>query len=206
MLTTNNYTIRINSKCSGNNLPSGSSSDFVFTSSTTLPEIELKGTYTGSGIVFGKPSYNIRDYINTFVFNAQGNGGDKMTPYLGAAVVAAAADGPLPIGDIIGAGIIGYGAYKALTAGKGNSSYPGPWSYTYQHPSQNPIHNPPSGWNPEEPPKWGGAVKWGLIGLGAYRVYDEYQQRMNEIGVKPYVAPRDNTNVIQPQFIPYRPR
>ena len=56
-------------------LPSGSSSDFKFSSGTTLPELEIIGSYTGSGIVFGKPSYNIRDYINTFVFNAQFGGG-----------------------------------------------------------------------------------------------------------------------------------
>ncbi|MCC6181582.1 MAG: hypothetical protein IT237_07095 [Bacteroidia bacterium] len=55
-------------------LPSGSSSDFKFSSGTTFPELEIIGSYTGSGIVFGKPSYNIRDYINTFVFNAQGGG------------------------------------------------------------------------------------------------------------------------------------
>ncbi len=58
-------------------LPSGSSSDFKFSSGTTFPELEIIGSYTGSGIVFGKPSYNIRDYINTFVFNAQNKGGVK---------------------------------------------------------------------------------------------------------------------------------
>ena len=52
-----------------------SSSDFKFSSGTTFPELEIIGSYTGSGIVFGKPSYNIRDYINTFVFNAQFGGG-----------------------------------------------------------------------------------------------------------------------------------
>lgn len=60
-------------------LPSGSSSDFKFSSGTTFPELEIIGSYTGSGIVFGKPSYNIRDYINTFVFNAQFGGGNDFS-------------------------------------------------------------------------------------------------------------------------------
>ena len=58
-----------------------SSSDFKFSSGTTFPELEIIGSYTGSGIVFGKPSYNIRDYINTFVFNAQFGGGGGIDPF-----------------------------------------------------------------------------------------------------------------------------
>jgi RHS repeat-associated protein len=100
-------------------------------------------------------------------------------------------------------GIAGTSASTYLYfAGKGNSSYPGPWTYTYQHPSQNPIHNPPKGFNPDNPPPgWSGAVKWAIRAGFSYKIYDEYQQRMKEIGAQRIIAPRDNTNVAQPQLI-----
>jgi hypothetical protein len=112
----------------------------------------------------------------------------------------------------VGYGIAGTAAAAYLhNAGKGNTNYPGPWSYTYQHPSQNPIHNLPKGFDPKEtPPDLGTAAKWLIAGRLAYEMYDAHQQQMNKKVVQPYVAPdvvpRDNTNVVQPHFKPYRPR
>ena len=48
------------------------------------------------------------------------------------------------------------------------------------------------------------AAKWLVGGRLIYEMYDEYQQRTNKIVEQPYIVPKDNTNVVQPQFIPYR--
>ncbi|HBK83759.1 MAG TPA: hypothetical protein DDZ41_09220 [Flavobacterium sp.] len=75
------------------------------------------------------------------------------------------------------------------------------------HPSQNPINNPPNGFDPKEtPPGIGTGTKLLIGGRLIYEMYDEYQQQMNQIRMQPYITPKDNTNVVQPQFIPYRPR
>lgn len=108
---------------------------------------------------------------------------------------------------------VGYGvaatvaaAYIYYNAGEGNSSYPGPWSYTRPDPTGNvPFNNPPNGFDPNEPPSGlGTAAKWLIGGRLIYEMYDEYQQKINQIDVQPYIVPKDNTNVVQPQFIPYR--
>lgn len=58
------------------NLPGGSpgnSTGGVDLSGTiSLPEIEIQGSYTGSGIVFGKPSYDLWSYVNNY-FNQAGS-------------------------------------------------------------------------------------------------------------------------------------
>jgi hypothetical protein len=158
-----------------------------------------------------KSVLSITDKASRPSSGTQGSGGAN---YMAGALVISTgliADDPTVVGvldDIAIPFIIG-GAYvlDKISAGKGNSSYPGPWTYTYQHPSQNPIHNPPNGFDPKEtPPNLGTAAKWLIGGRLVYEMYDEYQQRMNQIGVQPYVVPRDNTNVVHPQFIPYRPR
>ncbi|MCK6612491.1 MAG: DUF6443 domain-containing protein [Bacteroidia bacterium] len=89
-------------------------------------------------------------------------------------------------------------AYIVYNAGDGNENYPGPWSYSFQHPTQNPTTNPPNGFNPNElPPELGPGIKWLIGGRMLYELRDEYQQRMSQI------APRDATRVIvQPRFIP----
>ena len=64
--------------------------------------------------------------------------------------------------------------YYFITAGSGNKHYPGPWSYTYEDPSQNPIHSKPGGMgnNKNLPEGWNNAwLKAGLAGFGAYKIY-----------------------------------
>jgi hypothetical protein len=85
---------------------------------------------------------------------------------------------------------------------KGNSNYPGPWSTTKPDPTGNvPFNNPPQGFDPENPPNWGGALKWGLIGFGAYRIYDEYTNHMNNLSPIPSLI--YNTSVT-PQLSPLK--
>ncbi len=125
----------------------------------------------------------------------QGNGGDG-GGYVGAAALAAVSDGPLPIGDVIAVGILAYGAYKTF----GNSK---DWHYSYQHPSQNPIHNPPNGFNPDNFPdgNWKKWAAWTIAsGWGYYQVKDAYNEQMRNINM-PQIAPRDKTYVV-PQFVP----
>lgn len=116
---------------------------------------------------------------------------------------ASTAEMPPAAAALLIAGSITAGAmylHEKMT-GFGN---PKNWSYTYQHPSQNPIHNPPQGLDPENPPPgWSGAVKWAIRAGFAYKIYDEYNSHMNNL--TPLVAPIDKTYVT-PQFVPYRPK
>ena len=60
---------------------------------------------------------------------------------------------------------------------KGNESYPGPWSYSYTHPTQNPINNPPKGFNPKEPPEgWGSPVNWAIAYRMMYELYNNFKK------------------------------
>ncbi len=92
--------------------------------------------------------------------------------------------------------------YLNYYAGEGNANYPGPWNYTYEPPSQNPIHSPPNGFNPNEPSSgWNQGVKWLVAAKLMYEMYDEYNTTMNKL--KTPAAPRDNT-YIAPKIFPSR--
>jgi RHS repeat-associated protein len=102
---------------------------------------------------------------------------------------------------ILGTGsvITSYYYLKENYAGEGFDNYPGPLSYTYEHPSQNPIHNPPNGFDPKQtPPDLNSAVKWLIGGRLIYEIYNEYHRRMKQVEMHPYVVPNDNTNIVQP--------
>ncbi len=87
-------------------------------------------------------------------------------------------------------------------SGKGNVNYPGPWTYTYKHPSQNPINNPPRGFDPNEPPSnLSNGIKWFIAGKILYEMREDYNNYRMQI--TPIVNKKDKTYV-SPQIIPYR--
>lgn len=175
-----------------------------------LPEAE---------ITCGKLSYDIEAYVdrlflqscsnegNRLTYSMQGNlgnnaqsgGGGPMAAALTFAGGASLADGPLPFGEIVGAAaIIGTAVYVGI---KGtNEKHVGDrpkLTTTYQPVSQNPIHSPRGGIDPENP-NWLGYAKW----LGAAKLlYDAYDNskldntnnNLNFNFVQPAV--RDNTYV-----------
>jgi hypothetical protein len=122
-----------------------------------------------------------------------------MGPYLGAAAVAAASDGPLPIGDVIGAGILIYGTYMVLNPNlKGTHT-------TYQHPSQSPLNNTPRGFDPNEPQfDIGKAAKWLVGGKLLYEAYDEYRNHINYL--PPIPAMQIDKTYVAPRYYPYGSR
>lgn len=67
-----------------------------------------------------------------------------------------------------------------------NESYPGPWSYTYRPPSQDPINYRPGGMgNNDGPPEdyrnlWIKAVGVGVLGAKAYDAYRDYMDHLAE--------------------------
>ena len=84
----------------------------------------------------------------------------------------------------------------------GNKSYPGPWSYTYRPPFQDPINLEFNNFNPDNmPPDWKGMGKLFLGGMALYQIYDEYKSHMDNLFP---LNPVDNTNVY-PQFHPSFP-
>jgi len=96
----------------------------------------------------------------------------------------------------------GFALFQALNSSNGNQSYPGPWSYTYEHTSQNPLNNSPQGGG--EPngklPSW---IKWTIGSKLAYELYNEYGDRLNsQSPLQYFTEPRDNTNVT-PKVLPY---
>ena len=110
-------------------------------------------------------------------------------------------DGLNPYGDgaaffqLVGTLLLAGYVYTQET---GNKSFPGPWIYTYEHPSQNPIHLRPSGMgnNKNLPEGWNkGWLKWALVGLGAYEIYEKHDSYMTRLE-------SDNTRVIK--IIPYQ--
>jgi hypothetical protein len=103
---------------------------------------------------------------------------------------------PSPFGEVVMVGVTLYVAYKAITAtptqGFGD---PSSWTTTHLPPSQNPINNPPNGFDPKNPPPgWTGPVKWAGAGALGYKLYKNYQKAFSE---QP-VAPQDNTKVVRP--------
>ncbi len=82
---------------------------------------------------------------------------------------------------LIGGSILAGAAYLSdEIAGKGNSNYPGPLTYVHEPASQNPIHTPPSGVDPNEPPSgWGWPVNWLLMTKLAYEMYSEYKEHID---------------------------
>jgi len=92
------------------------------------------------------------------------------------------------------------------SAGKGNINYPGPWVYTYQHPSQSPLNIAPRGFDPNEPPfDIGKSAKWLVGGKLLYEAYDEYRNHINKLPPIPIPAQIDKTYVA-PRYYPYEPR
>jgi RHS repeat-associated protein len=79
----------------------------------------------------------------------------------------------------------------------GNESYPGPWSYGYQHPSQNPINLQPGGMgnNKNFPNGFNnGWIKGFLGGVAAYKMWDTYKSYMNNLKMQTDKL-RTNNNV-----------
>jgi hypothetical protein len=124
--------------------------------------------------------------------------GRVMKSGLGAGVaLIAVSGGPENVpADFVAAGVITltaiYASYSWINYANSkefsgsylyNNSYPRPWSYTYEHPSQNPIHFQPSGMsdNDSPPPNWGPWVKIGMAGLFTYKAYDEYRDYMDHL-------------------------
>lgn len=137
--------------------------------------------------------------------SAQNNGGEITSDQFATAAALALFDGPEPfVMDLVATA---YLTYAWLSAGKGNSNYPGPWSYTYQHPSQHPPNNPMRGFDPKDPPNWrSGGAKILIGGKLLYEMYDEYQNQIKNITPTYIPSAKDNTYVA-PQFIPvpYKP-
>jgi len=57
--------------------------------------------------------------------------------------------------------------------------------YTHEPPELNPINNPPRGFDPENPPNWGGIVSWAIAGALGYELYES---------LKLPETPKDNLN------------
>ncbi|WP_026897959.1 DUF6443 domain-containing protein [Daejeonella oryzae] len=104
---------------------------------------------------------------------------------------------PTPVGEVVMVGITVFAAYQALSNMPQNPGFGDPSKLTTTHmpPSQNPINNPPTGFDPKNlPPGWNGAVKAGLLVFGAYRLYDKLKSSFTP----PIIVPRDNTTVVKP--------
>ena len=100
--------------------------------------------------------------------------------------------------------LLGAWLFDKFNSGNGNENYPGPWNYTFEHHTQNPIHNAPNGFDPNNiQPNLGNADKWLIRGAFSYQMYEEYKERMKQIGAESGASSRDSTEVVQPQYIPY---
>ncbi|MBS1976577.1 MAG: hypothetical protein JST46_04365 [Bacteroidetes bacterium] len=104
------------------------------------------------------------------------------------ALTTSAADGPVPIGEAIGAVILGgaaiYNVYenwdviKQIFAGKGNANYPGPWSYTVPDPTMKllPEYEPEENHFPNNNPNASTLAKIAVWTTGGIIM-------MNELGI-----------------------
>jgi hypothetical protein len=119
----------------------------------------------------------------------------------GVAVITSAADGPVPVGEIVGAAIIiGAVAWDLVRpAEQGNLNYPGPWTTTkpdptirFYGPSGNSSYEPP---DPEGlPPEVGVGVGGALIGLKLL------QDSIERNGMRP--VQQDATKYVSPRIGP----
>jgi RHS repeat-associated protein len=90
--------------------------------------------------------------------------------------------GTILLGTLLTAGVI----YLFSDNSGGNENYPGPWTTTYEPPSQNPIHFQPSGMgnNQNLPDGWNNLIiKVGVTGLGAYYIYDTHNDYLTNLKV-----------------------
>jgi hypothetical protein len=107
---------------------------------------------------------------------------------------------PSPIGEAVMLGITATVMYNMYfnNAGNGNENYPGPLSYTYEDPSQSPIHqNSDNGGDnplPGNPNFGSGAIGWGVaVGTAYMLIRNEYNEQMQLL--QP-AAPKDHTNFV----------
>lgn len=171
----------------------------------------------GSGLITTPGATIVRRELKDVIVEPKKE--EKVVNYSAVGLLALS-DGPEPF--VMDAVAVGYLGYLYIGNNRNNSYFTLPtltlavargWSYlsqkqhyTYEHPSQNPIHRKPyQGVNPKDKmPDFNNAVKWLMGGLGAYRIYKGWTNRMEEIKMPPYYSPpKDNTNVTKPQFIPH---
>ena len=62
----------------------------------------------------------------------------------------------------------------------GNSSFPGPWSYTVRPSSEDPINYPQGFKNDEYPPNSGGPLGWVSAGVALYDIYKTFREKMSD--------------------------
>ena len=159
------------------------------------------------------PNYELRTFIDVELLAKwsnlknsgyrpnQGSGGGSN--YMAGALLIS---GGLLADDVTGVGVLDDIAIPLVLVGgylldkfMGN---PSDWHTTYQHPSQNPIHNTPRGNDPDNfDPNWNTPVKILLGGKLLYEMYDEYNSKFPIL--QPQPTQRDNTNYFIPR--PYRP-
>ena len=100
---------------------------------------------------------------------------------MGVAVITSAADGPIPIGEVLGAAII-IGAFSwdlVRPAEQGNPNYPGPWTTTKPDPTI-PFYGTAgnSSYVPPDPDRLPPGLGIGVGGThGALKLLQDYLER-----------------------------
>ena len=104
--------------------------------------------------------------------------------------------------DIVADGVAGvvlvsayvYTSWTSNT--KDNKSYPGPLTYTYRPPSQDPINSPLKNDPKNPPPNMSGWFKWLSVGGLVYKLYEKYSDFKES--AKP--APKNTGPQFQPSI------
>jgi hypothetical protein len=80
---------------------------------------------------------------------------------------------PITLFGVLGAGIAGVWEYFTSL----DEPYPKPWHTEKKLPSQDPIHSPPQGFDPNNFPNFNKDpyLKWLIRGVAAYQLYDTYK-------------------------------
>jgi hypothetical protein len=113
-----------------------------------------------------------------------------------------AADGVAAV-DLVGGILLAGGVwvYEVFQT-SGNKNYPGPWTYTYLHPSQNPINFTPTGLhngNDNYPDGWNNKVlRLFITGVITYDAYNQWVEHMDQVK-------RDATNFTPKDVQTFKP-